>query len=102
MTTIKHYNGTSPSPSGSLLLRLFQTIDCFERWFVVGGDKSDLRIYDVNNAATPIFKARNVKPDKLQLEQPKCINDVAFVPGSDGTRIVTGTKYEYRILTCSS
>ena len=71
---------------------------CVTRWFLVGGDKSDWRIYDVNNGSTPIFKGRNVKPDKLQLEQPQCINDLAFVPGSNGTRIVTGTKYrEFRL-----
>jgi WD40 repeat protein len=66
--------------------------------FAVGGDKSDLRIWDVNSAKKAVYQARNVKPDKLQLEQPRCVNDLAFIPGTGGTRLVTGTKYrEFRL-----
>jgi hypothetical protein len=34
-----------------------------------------------------------VKPDFLQMEMPRCVNAIAFVPGTNGAQIVTGTKY---------
>lgn len=34
-----------------------------------------------------------VKPDKLLLQAPIWISDLAFVPGSDDTQIVTGTAH---------
>jgi len=62
--------------------------------FAIGGTDSEVRIWDINDAAKPVFKAKNVKPDKLFLQALKCVKSIDFMPGSDGSQIVTGTAYK--------
>ena len=47
----------------------------------------------MNGLEAPVFKAKNLKPDMLMLQIPKCINDLAFVPGHGGALFVTGTAF---------
>eukprot|EP00039_Didymoeca_costata_P029122 m.23361 g.23361 ORF g.23361 m.23361 type:complete len:355 (+) comp7493_c0_seq2:118-1182(+) len=64
----------------------------------VGGEDSELRIWDLESQDKPAFKAKNVKPDKLQLQAPRNIKDLSFLPESGGTKLATGTAYrEIRI-----
>lgn len=62
-------------------------------FFAVGGDEADLRIWDVNSPDAPIFKAKNVKNDMLNLRVPVDISDLAFVPGTGHTQVVTTSKH---------
>ena len=61
--------------------------------FGIGGKDTDPRIWDLNRLEAPVFKAKNLKPDMLMLQIPKCINDLAFVPGHGGALFVTGTAF---------
>jgi hypothetical protein len=60
----------------------------------LGLQDSNLRLWDVNSPAAPVFKAKNVKPDMLQLEQPVWITGLAFVPGTGDTQIVASTAHK--------
>ena len=53
-----------------------------------------MRLWDINAPDAPVFKAKNVKPDMLQLEQPVWITDLAFVPGTGDTQIVAATAHK--------
>ncbi|KAK2187581.1 hypothetical protein NP493_161g02032 [Ridgeia piscesae] len=55
-----------------------------------GGKDNDLKIWDLQSGTTePVFKAKNVKNDWLNLMVPIWVTDVAFLPDSD--KIVTCT-----------
>ena len=56
-----------------------------------GGQKNDLKIWDMNNPQEPIFRAKNVRNDFLDLEVPVWVTDMAFLP--DARRVVTCTNY---------
>ncbi|XP_033127735.1 WD repeat-containing protein 74-like [Anneissia japonica] len=57
--------------------------------FATGGKENDLKIWDINNKDEPIFKAKNVKNDFLDLQVPVWMTDVQFLPKS--TKVLTGT-----------
>eukprot|EP00040_Diaphanoeca_grandis_P004147 m.27243 g.27243 ORF g.27243 m.27243 type:complete len:376 (-) comp15711_c0_seq1:129-1256(-) len=59
--------------------------------FGIAGTEYDPRIWDLNNVEAPLFKAKNVKPDKLLLQEARAVNALCFVPGTDGMMFVTGT-----------
>jgi len=59
--------------------------------FAIAGKEYDPRIWDLNSSDAPVFKAKNVKPDKLLLQEPRNVNVISFVPSTDGTQFVTGT-----------
>ncbi|XP_076824627.1 WD repeat-containing protein 74-like [Clavelina lepadiformis] len=56
-----------------------------------GGKENLLRLWDINSAKEPIFKAKNVRPDWLQLRIPVWITNIKFLPDSDKVLTTTGT-----------
>jgi len=45
----------------------------------VGGKEVDLQVWDIDSIQEPIFKAKNVRPDFLELRVPVWISDVTFL-----------------------
>ena len=66
--------------------------------FVVatGGEENDLKIWDLSvhkgDTTQPIFKARNVRKDRLYLRNPIYITGVDFKPKTGGKVLVTTTR----------
>ncbi|XP_036451298.1 WD repeat-containing protein 74 isoform X1 [Colossoma macropomum] len=56
-----------------------------------GGKENPLKVWDLERPDKPIFTAKNVANDWLDLRVPVWVRDVAFIPDSD--RIVTCTGY---------
>ncbi|XP_041093981.1 WD repeat-containing protein 74 [Polyodon spathula] len=56
-----------------------------------GGKANDLKIWDLQRPEEPVFRAKNVRNDWLDLQVPVWIRDVQFIPGSD--KVVTCTGY---------
>ncbi|XP_068117464.1 WD repeat-containing protein 74 [Hyperolius riggenbachi] len=56
-----------------------------------GGKENDLKIWDLQRAEEPIFRAKNLRNDWLDLRVPVWIRDIDFIPDSD--KIVTCTSY---------
>ncbi|XP_063294795.1 WD repeat-containing protein 74 [Pelobates fuscus] len=56
-----------------------------------GGKENDLKIWDLQRTEEPIFRAKNVRNDWLDLRVPVWIRDLDFIPGTD--KIVTCTSY---------
>ncbi|KAM4721583.1 WD repeat-containing protein 74 [Rhinophrynus dorsalis] len=66
-----------------------------------GGKENDLKIWDLERPEEPLFKAKNVRNDWLDLRVPVWIRDLGFIPGSD--KIVTCTSHhQVRIYDPSS
>ncbi|KXN73504.1 WD40 repeat-like protein [Conidiobolus coronatus NRRL 28638] len=67
--------------------------------FAVGGKEYDLELYDTNTSfenpekPEPIFKAKNVPHDSLDLRVPIWINDLTFIP--------TQIENHFRIALCT-
>ncbi|XP_043931679.1 WD repeat-containing protein 74 [Protopterus annectens] len=60
-------------------------------YMATGGKENDLKIWDLQRPEIPIFKAKNVRNDWLDLRVPVWVRDMQFIPDSD--RIVTCTGY---------
>ncbi|XP_030648803.1 WD repeat-containing protein 74 [Chanos chanos] len=54
-----------------------------------GGKENPLKVWDLERPDTPIFTAKNVRNDWLDLRVPVWVRDMAFIPDSD--KIVTCT-----------
>ncbi|XP_046558535.1 WD repeat-containing protein 74-like [Haliotis rubra] len=54
-----------------------------------GGKENELKLWDLQRHSEPIFKAKNVKNDWLNLRVPVWVMGVQFLPGSD--KVVTST-----------
>jgi len=62
---------------GKNLSRMRQNL--FDKNMVgVGGKEVDLQVWDLNRPETPVFRAKNVKPDMLCLRQEVWISDMTF------------------------
>ncbi|NP_001091349.1 WD repeat domain 74 L homeolog [Xenopus laevis] len=59
--------------------------------FGTGGKETDLKIWDLERPEAPLFKAKNVRNDWLDLHVPVWIRDLGFLPGSE--KIVTCTSH---------
>ncbi|XP_042226551.1 WD repeat-containing protein 74-like [Homarus americanus] len=44
-----------------------------------GGKENDLQLWDLQHPEEPTFKAKNVKPDMLELRVPVWVTDAAFL-----------------------
>ncbi|XP_054714984.1 WD repeat-containing protein 74-like [Uloborus diversus] len=55
-----------------------------------GGEENDLKVWDVQNPKAPIFTAKNVRNDFLDLRVPVWITDVKFKPDD---KIITCTRH---------
>ncbi|XP_057684952.1 WD repeat-containing protein 74-like [Corythoichthys intestinalis] len=56
-----------------------------------GGKENCLKVWDLEKPDKPVFTARNLRNDWLNLRQPHWVMDMAFIPGSD--KVVTCTGY---------
>ncbi|XP_036381316.1 WD repeat-containing protein 74 [Megalops cyprinoides] len=54
-----------------------------------GGKENPLKVWDLERPDTPVFTAKNVRNDWLDLRVPEWVRDMAFIPDSD--KIVTCT-----------
>lgn len=76
--------------------------------FITGGDEKDLILWDINSVKAsekssieetvsvfdPVWKAKNVAHDNLDMRQPVWITDLQFLdPIGDHNKIVVGTGY---------
>ena len=61
--------------------------------FAVGSQGAELRIYSLALPKEPIFSGRGSKPNRVGLVDRPWNSAVAFYPGSEGTKIWTGTGY---------
>ncbi|CAN9510862.1 unnamed protein product [Ophioblennius macclurei] len=55
-----------------------------------GGKENGLKLWDLERPADPLFAAKNLRDDWLDLRRPHWVRDVAFVPGSDKVVTCTG------------
>ena len=60
--------------------------------FATGGKENDLKVFDLNKFEKPIFAAKNVKNDSLDLRQPVWVNDICFLDNNE-SKIVVATGY---------
>ncbi|XP_031695449.1 WD repeat-containing protein 74 [Anarrhichthys ocellatus] len=59
--------------------------------FATGGKENGLKIWDLQKPESPVFTAKNLRDDWLDLRRPQWVRDVAFIPDSD--KVVTCTGY---------
>lgn len=58
-----------------------------------GGEENDLKIWDLQKPEQPIFRAKNVRNDFLDLRIPVWVTDMQFLPNSE--KIVTCTRHHH-------
>lgn len=56
-----------------------------------GGKENGLKIWDLERPEKPVFTAKNLRDDWLDLRRPHWVRDMAFIPDSD--KVVTCTGY---------
>ncbi|KAM4743431.1 WD repeat-containing protein 74 isoform 1-T1 [Anableps anableps] len=56
-----------------------------------GGKENGLKIWDLERPEKPVFTAKNLRDDWLDLRRPFWVRDVGFIPDSD--KVVTCTGY---------
>ncbi|CAJ1066243.1 WD repeat-containing protein 74 [Xyrichtys novacula] len=56
-----------------------------------GGKENGLKIWDLEEPKKPLFTAKNLRDDWLDLRRPQWVRDMAFIPDSD--KVVTCTGY---------
>ncbi|XP_034723554.1 WD repeat-containing protein 74 [Etheostoma cragini] len=56
-----------------------------------GGKENGLKIWDLERPEQPVFAAKNLRDDWLDLRRPQWVRDMAFIPDSD--KVVTCTGY---------
>ncbi|XP_061576083.1 WD repeat-containing protein 74 [Cololabis saira] len=55
-----------------------------------GGKENGLKVWDLQKPETPVFSAKNLRDDFLDLRRPYWVRDLAFLPGSDKLVTCTG------------
>lgn len=60
---------------------------------ICGGKDVLFSVWDLENPNTPIFTAKNVRPDTLDLKVPIWLSDASFVEGRESQLYVTSSKY---------
>jgi ribosome biogenesis protein NSA1 len=59
--------------------------------FATGGKENDLKVWNLSsNAKDPVFRAKNVADNWIQLREPVCITAIDFI---DQNRVVVGTAF---------
>ncbi|KAM4565586.1 WD repeat-containing protein 74 isoform 2-T2 [Odontesthes bonariensis] len=56
-----------------------------------GGKENGLKVWDLQRPEEPLFAAKNLRDDWLDLRRPHWVKDMAFIPGSD--KLVTCTAH---------
>jgi len=52
------------------------------KYFATGGEKNNLKVWDIENSTEPIFAAKHLPNDELELEVPIWVQDMTFMPQS--------------------
>lgn len=55
-----------------------------------GGKENGLKVWDLQRPERPVFTAKNLRDDWLDLRRPQWVRDVAFIPDSDKVVTCTG------------
>ncbi|XP_067877854.1 WD repeat-containing protein 74 isoform X2 [Heterodontus francisci] len=77
-------------PVGRGVCRMRQDPERMER-VATGGKENELKVWDLQRLQQPVFNAKNVRNNWLDLRVPVWVRDMQFVPGSE--KIVTCTSY---------
>jgi len=64
------------------------------KFIATGGKENDLKVWDLSDFDKPIFAAKNVKNDSLNLRVPVWLRDIAFLQDDD-TKILTCGGYKH-------
>ncbi|CAG5122346.1 unnamed protein product [Candidula unifasciata] len=79
----------------AVLIRAGSELSCMDysasHLLATGGKENPLKIWDITSTQQPIFCAKNVKNDFLNLRVPVWVTHAEFLPGSK--KIVTSTGY---------
>ncbi|CAG9132969.1 unnamed protein product [Plutella xylostella] len=62
--------------------------------FATGGKENDIKLWLIGEHR-PIFQAKNLANDWLQLRQPVWVTDLCFLPGEGGRLVVGCSRYGY-------
>ena len=60
---------------------------------ICGGRDVLFSLWDLEKSNIPIFTAKNVRPDTLDLKAPIWLSDASFVDGYDNSIFVIASKY---------
>lgn len=60
---------------------------------ICGGQDVLPSLWDLEKPISPVFSAKNVRPDTLDLRVPVWISDASFVEGYEDRLFVTSSKY---------
>ena len=60
---------------------------------ICGGKDVIFSLWDLEKPTVPIFTAKNVRPDTLDLKVPIWLSDASFVEGYQDRVFVTASKY---------
>lgn len=62
--------------------------------FGTGGNENELKLWRIGESK-PVFQAKNLPHDWLQLRQPVWVSDLCFLPESGGKLVATCSRYGY-------
>lgn len=65
-----------------------------------GGKENGLKIWDLERPEKPLFTAKNLRDDWLDLRRPQWVRDMAFIPDSE--KVVTCTGYHQVCSHCGA
>lgn len=93
--TLRVWRGDSSEPAtelnaGKNVCRMRQS-PVHTHKVATGGKENGLKIWDLERPENPVFTAKNLRDDWLDLRQPHWVKDMAFIPNSD--KVVTCTGY---------
>lgn len=63
-----------------------------KNFIATGGKENNLKLFDVERLEKPIFMAKNVRNDSLDLRQPVWVTDIEFLD-NDESKIIVSTGY---------
>lgn len=64
-----------------------------QNMIATGGKENDLQVWDLEHPEEPIFKAKNVKPDMLQLRVPVWVSGIAFLEDQHSVAVSSRHKH---------
>ena len=78
------------------LFSVWYSIEVFFCWHQIatGGKENRLQLWDVSRPdANPVFAAKNVKPDMLELRVPVWVTDICFPDALSPSTVATVSRY---------
>uniref|UniRef100_A0A915EX30 WD repeat containing protein 74 n=1 Tax=Echinococcus canadensis TaxID=519352 RepID=A0A915EX30_9CEST len=65
----------------------------YQKYMICGGKDVLFSLWNLEWPTSPVFSAKNVRPDTLDLEVPVWISDASFVEGYEDRLFMTSSKY---------